>query len=82
MLYGLAVTLPGLAVSVRRLHDIGYSGWWMLLLIVPFLGPVALFVMFCLAGDQGDNKYGAAPAAAPAPAAEEAPRPEPPQQNS
>jgi len=84
MLYGLAVALPSLAVGVRRLHDIGYSGWWLLLLIIPFIGPVALLVMFCLAGDQGDNKYGPAPAAAaaPAPAAEEASRPEPPQQNS
>jgi len=81
--YGLAVALPSLAVGVRRLHDIGYSGWWMLLLIVPFIGPVALLVMFCLAGDQGDNRYGPAPAAAAAqaPIAEEAPRPEPPQQS-
>lgn len=81
--YGLAVALPSLAVAVRRLHDIGYAGWWMLLLIVPFIGPVALLVMFCLAGDPGDNKYGPAPAAAAAPEtkAEEAPRPEPPQKN-
>lgn len=81
--YGLAVALPSLAVAVRRLHDIGYSGWWMLLLIVPFIGPVALVVMFCLPGNPGENKYGPATAAAAAPEtkAEEAPRPEPPQQN-
>ena len=83
LVYGLAVALPSLTVAVRRLHDIGYAGWWMLLLIVPFIGPVALVVMFCLAGEPGDNKYGPAPAAAPAPEmkAEEAARPEPPQQN-
>ncbi|PKM98357.1 MAG: DUF805 domain-containing protein [Elusimicrobia bacterium HGW-Elusimicrobia-3] len=80
--YGLAVALPSLAVGVRRLHDIGYAGWWMLLLIVPFLGPVALLVMFCLAGDPGENKYGPAPAAsAPEMKAAEASQPEPPQQS-
>lgn len=82
MAYGLAVALPSFAVAVRRLHDIGYAGWWMLLVVVPFIGPVALVVMFCLAGDPGENKYGPATAgtAAPEPKAEEASRPEPPQQ--
>jgi uncharacterized membrane protein YhaH (DUF805 family) len=81
LVYGLALALPSLAVGVRRLHDIGYAGWWMLLLIVPLIGPVALLVLFCLAGDPGENKFGPAPvAAAPEAKAEEAPRPEPPQQ--
>lgn len=81
--YGLAVALPSLAVAVRRLHDIGYSAWWMLLLLLPFIGPVGLIVMFCLPGNPGENKYGPAPAAPAAsePKAEEAPRPEPPQQS-
>jgi len=82
MVYGLAVALPSFAVAVRRLHDIGYAGWWMLLVVVPFIGPVALVVMFCLAGDPGENKYGPATAgtAAPEPKTEEASRPEPPPQ--
>ncbi|MGD9643701.1 MAG: DUF805 domain-containing protein [Elusimicrobiales bacterium] len=82
MVYGLAVALPSIAVAVRRLQDIGYAGWWMLLLIVPFIGPMALVVMFCLPGNPGENKYGPAPAAETTtePKSEETPRPEPPQQ--
>lgn len=54
--YSLVTLIPGLAVSARRLHDINYSGWWM---IVPF---VNLF-LFCLPGVEGGNKYGPDPKA-------------------
>ena len=43
---GLALFLPGLAISVRRLHDIGRSGWWYLLFLVPLIGPLVLLIFF------------------------------------
>ncbi|HEX2190646.1 MAG TPA: DUF805 domain-containing protein [Longimicrobiaceae bacterium] len=59
--YALAVLVPGLAVSVRRLHDTGRSGWWLLVAIVPILGPIALLVLMALDGEPGPNQYGANP---------------------
>lgn len=46
-LYGLAVLVPGLAVCVRRLHDIGKSGWWVLIGLVPVIGGIWLLVLMC-----------------------------------
>ena len=59
-LYYLAVFLPGLAVAIRRLHDTGRSGWWLLIGIIPFLGSVVLLVFMCLDSD-AENKYGPNP---------------------
>lgn len=59
-LYYLAVFLPGLAVAVRRLHDTGRSGWWLLVGIIPFLGSVVLLVFMCL-DSAAENKYGPNP---------------------
>ena len=62
-LFGLVVLLPGLAVTARRLHDIGRSGWWQLVWIVAFLlgaipfvigGMASLGSMFFLSGGEGD----------------------------
>lgn len=60
-LYSLAVLLPGVAVSVRRLHDTGKSGWWLLISLVPILG--VLIVLFFMVQDSqpGDNQFGANP---------------------
>lgn len=58
-IYGLIVFIPGWAVSVRRLHDTGRSGWWLLLGFIPFGGFVLL--IFCLMGSDGDNEYGPEP---------------------
>lgn len=58
-LYGLVVFIPGWAVTVRRLHDTGRSGWWLLLSLVP-LGVLVLFI-FYLMGSDGDNEYGPEP---------------------
>ncbi|GAB3257353.1 DUF805 domain-containing protein [Kineosporia babensis] len=52
--------LPSLAVAVRRLHDIGRTGWWMLLSLVPF-GALVLIVFAVLEGEQGTNKWGPNP---------------------
>jgi uncharacterized membrane protein YhaH (DUF805 family) len=61
MLYLLAVLLPSLGVSVRRLHDTGRSGWWVLIGLVPFLGAIVLIVFAALEGDRGPNAFGPDP---------------------
>jgi uncharacterized membrane protein YhaH (DUF805 family) len=53
--------LPLLAVSVRRLHDLGKSGWMMLLVFVPIVGGILLLVWFVSDGEAFDNAYGAVP---------------------
>ena len=52
--------IPQLALSSRRLHDTGRSGWWYLLNFVPF-GAIFLIVWWCMKGDKGPNKYGPDP---------------------
>jgi len=60
-IYLLAVFLPALAVSVRRLHDSGRSGWWVLIGLVPCVGWIILIVFYVLPGTVGNNKFGADP---------------------
>jgi uncharacterized membrane protein YhaH (DUF805 family) len=57
----LAFFIPSLAVAVRRLHDIGQSGWTILVAFIPFLGAITLLIMFLVDGEGGDNKYGPNP---------------------
>ena len=57
----LALLVPSLAVCVRRLHDIGKSGWWYLIGFVPYIGVVILFVFFVKDSQPGENKWGANP---------------------
>ncbi len=59
-LYGLAVLVPSIAVSIRRLHDTGRSGWWLLLAFVPIAG-IVLLVFMCMDSQPGGNEYGANP---------------------
>jgi uncharacterized membrane protein YhaH (DUF805 family) len=59
-LYGLAVLVPSLAVSVRRLHDTGRSGWWILINVIPILGQL-VYLVFLLQDSQGANQYGSSP---------------------
>jgi uncharacterized membrane protein YhaH (DUF805 family) len=61
ILYALATIVPGLAVSVRRLHDIGKSGWYILLAIIPCVGAIILLIFDLTPGDAGDNEYGPDP---------------------
>ncbi len=61
----LAHIVPSLACAVRRLHDTGKSGWFLLLSLIPILGTIILLVFLCLAGDSGDNAYGSSPKAEP-----------------
>lgn len=57
-LTSLALLLPAISVEVRRLHDVGRSGWWLWLCLVPVLGTVALLIWFCARGTPGANRYG------------------------
>jgi uncharacterized membrane protein YhaH (DUF805 family) len=60
-IYSLAVLLPSLAVGVRRLHDTGRSGFWLLIGLIPIIGSIVLLVFMCFDSEAGDNKYGASP---------------------
>ena len=64
-LWNLATLLPSLAVGVRRLHDTNRSGWWLLLLLVPLIGWIALTILLCLEGSPGYNRFGPNPLPAP-----------------
>ncbi len=60
-LYTLAVLLPYLGVGVRRLHDTGRTGWWILLGVIPLIGTLILIFLYALPGEAGDNEYGPPP---------------------
>jgi len=61
ILYSLAVLIPGLAVSVRRLHDVGKSGWMLLIALIPIIGVIWLLVLMVIDSTPGENKYGPNP---------------------
>lgn len=63
IVYVLATLIPGLAVSVRRLHDIGKSGWYLLMGLIPCVGGIILIVFAATPGDVGENEYGEDPKA-------------------
>jgi uncharacterized membrane protein YhaH (DUF805 family) len=60
-LYGLAVLVPGIAVSVRRLHDTNRGGLWVLLALIPLVGAIILIVFMAQDSDSGENQYGPNP---------------------
>ena len=64
MIYCLAVLVPSVAVSVRRLHDTGRSGWWVLVAFVPLIGAIVLIVFMVLDGQEDENEYGPNPKSA------------------
>ena len=61
VLVGLVFLLPGLAVTARRLHDTGRTGWLLLLGIIPLAGTIALLVFTCMDSDPGPNRFGPSP---------------------
>lgn len=61
LVYTLVVLLPSLAVGVRRLHDTGRSGWWLLIVLLPIAGPIALIVFAAQDSEAGSNDYGPNP---------------------
>ena len=60
-LYSLATLVPGIAVTVRRLHDTDRSGWWLLIALVPVIGALVLFIIMVLDSHPGENRYGPSP---------------------
>ena len=60
-LYVLATLIPFLAVGVRRLHDTGRSGWWMLIGVIPIIGAIVLLIFMIQDSQLMDNQYGPNP---------------------
>ena len=60
-IYSLAILIPGIAVCVRRLHDVGRSGWFYLLILIPLVGAIILLVLLCTEGQRMSNKWGEDP---------------------
>ena len=60
-IYALAILIPSVAVSVRRLHDTERSAWWLLIALIPVIGAIALLVFLCIDSSLGENRYGANP---------------------
>jgi len=60
-LYMLAILLPSIAVGIRRLHDTGRSGWWLLIMLIPIIGPLVLLFFFVGDSQPGTNQYGPNP---------------------
>lgn len=60
-IYSLAVLIPSIAVSVRRLHDTNHSGWWFLISLLPLIGAIVLLVFMVSDSQPGQNKYGPNP---------------------
>ena len=60
VIVALLLIVPTYAVLVRRLHDTGRRGWWILLYFIPWIGTIALIIMLCQKSDE-DNKYGPNP---------------------
>ena len=63
LIYSLAILLPSLAVSVRRLHDIGKSGWMILITLIPIIGGIWFLILTIKEGEKGANQYGEDPKA-------------------
>ena len=61
MIFGLVLLVPSFAVAVRRLHDVGKSGWFYLIVFIPIIGMIWLFVIFCTDSKYGENKWGPNP---------------------
>lgn len=60
-LFSLAILLPTWSVTVRRLHDVGKSGWWIFISLIPFIGGIWLFILTILDSQAETNSYGANP---------------------
>ena len=60
-IYSLAILIPSIAVTIRRLHDSGRTGWWFLIIFIPLIGALVLLVFMVLDSEQGTNDYGPNP---------------------
>lgn len=60
-LYSLGVLLPSLGVAIRRLHDVGKSGWFILIGLIPIVGWIGILILLVMDSNPGTNKYGPNP---------------------
>ncbi len=58
LLFWAGTLIPSIAVTVRRLHDQDLSGWFYLLVLIPYLGGLVIFVFMCIRGTRGPNRFG------------------------
>lgn len=63
LVYALAVLIPGIAVTIRRLHDTSRSGWWLLIAFIPFIGAIVILIFMVLDSEAGENQWGPSPKA-------------------
>ena len=61
LIFALAILIPSLAVAIRRMHDIGKSGWWICINFVPVIGTIWYIVLAAKDSEAGSNQYGACP---------------------
>jgi len=61
LIFYLAIIIPGIAIVIRRLHDLDKSGWWYFIALVPLIGGLLLLYWFCQPGTKGPNTYGGDP---------------------
>jgi len=61
IIYGLAILLPSIGVSIRRLHDTGRSGWWIFINLIPLIGTIIWLVFMLKDSQEGTNQYGPSP---------------------
>ena len=55
---GIIVMVPGITLGVRRMHDIGMSGWWLLVWLIPLVGLLTLIYLLTKGSEMGANKWG------------------------
>ncbi|SFI16327.1 DUF805 domain-containing protein [Planctomicrobium piriforme] len=60
-IYALATFIPSFTVTIRRFHDFDKSGWWLLINLIPILGPLLQLIMMFRAGTPGKNRFGPQP---------------------
>ena len=57
-LYGFAIIIPALALTLRRLHDVGKSGYWYFICLIPFIGTLWLLMLLIKDSEEGSNRFG------------------------
>ena len=66
IIVSLGLLLPGLSKAIRRLHDTGRSGWWVLIILIPLIGFIVLLIFYLEKSEPTENEYGPPPATVPA----------------
>ena len=61
LITGIINFIPGLSIVVRRLHDVGKSGWFFLIILIPIIGWIGILILLCSDGDKEENKWGTNP---------------------